>query len=86
MATISAGVGPCWTETIRRRKDGTPCRRNLWHTTLMQTYSDAAWSWWQEAEAVTSLHATELDDFRPRPRLRDFMVHLSRDWRDGRAA
>lgn len=85
MPTQLAGAGPTWTERTRFRKDGTRCKRNVWHVTLMQTYSDAAWHWWQEAEAVTHLHAAELRDFRPRPQLRDFMIQLSRDWQPAAA-
>lgn len=71
----------------RRRKDGTPYRRNAWHDHLMDIYSCAAHAWWLLMEDTTSLYATEVREFRehtPPPQLKDFMVDLSQTW-GGRA-
>ncbi len=91
MPVVNVGAGPSWTERTRTRKDGQPYKRNLWHTTLMQAYSDAAWGWWQHREQVTHGHLGGEEEAAYRrdhacPLLRDFMIGLSRDWRHERDA
>lgn len=75
-----------WNARSRYRKDGSRARRNVWHETLMQTYSDAAWDWWQRRDTETNgcLGSDEENDFRlayPCPQLKEFMIRLSWDWR-----
>jgi hypothetical protein len=89
MTMTLVGAGPTWTPRRRIRKDGKPYRRNIWHETLMQTYSDAVWDWEQRRDQAALGYATEEADFarqHPRPRLKDFMIRLSRDWRLAAAA
>lgn len=74
-----------WHERRRTRLDGKPYRRNLWHVTLMETYTSAAWDWWVRCEATAGGYPSEEQDFRavhPRPLLRDFMVTLAHEWRE----
>jgi hypothetical protein len=87
VTVVKVGAGPGWTERTRTRKDGQPYKRNVWHYTLMSTYSDAAWTWWQRREETTrgNLGGDEEADYRrehPCPLLKEFMIQLSRDWRD----
>jgi len=72
-----------WARRRRTRRDGKPYEPNHWHALLMETYTAAAWHWWQQCEAVAMGYETEEREFaleHPRPTLKDFMQQLSREW------
>lgn len=72
-----------WARRRRIRLDGQPYRPNPWHELLMETYTAAAWHWWQKCEATACGYETEEAEFaleHPRPTLKDFMRQLSREW------
>jgi hypothetical protein len=72
-----------WYRKVRRRKDGQPCKENLWHTFLMTTYSDHAVIWWQECEEQTALYNGDIREYKaacPMPQLKDFMIRLAKEW------
>ena len=55
----------------------------------METYTAAAWHWWQQCEATAMGYPAEEAEFaeaHPRPTLKDFMVRLSREWTEEAAA
>lgn len=57
-----------------------PQRRHWWRDLVTDAWFAADQAWQLEAEAASVGYATELAEFaalKPRPRLRDFMVHLS---------
>lgn len=54
--------------------------RHWWREFVVDAFRAADHAWYLEAEAASVGYATELAEFaaeKPRPRLRDFMVHLS---------
>lgn len=57
-------------------------RRNPWVDTVTQAWRAANDAWEAEREAVAIGYATEMAEFaalKPRPRLKDFMVHMAHD-------
>lgn len=55
-------------------------RRHWWRDMCHDAYMAAAHAWELQAEAVALGYATELREFaeaHPRPRYKDFLVHLS---------
>lgn len=57
-----------------------PQRRHWWRDLVTDAWHSANHAWEQEREAVAIGYPTEMAEFaqhKPRPRLRDFMVHLS---------
>lgn len=72
-----------WAPRRRVRINGERHKVNHWHTLLMETYTAAAWHWWERCEAEAIGYAAEERDFaelHPRPTLKDFMQQLSREW------
>lgn len=54
--------------------------RNVWRDRVVDAWRSADHAWWLAMEAATSLYATEMEEYKrlhPRPKLRDFMTHLS---------
>jgi len=65
--------------TVERR-DGRAPRRHVWRETVVEAWSCAMHVWELDAEAASVGYATELaewEETHPRPRLRDFMIHLA---------
>ncbi len=54
--------------------------RHWWREFVTDAWRSADYAWWLERESTAIGYPTEMREFaeqRPRPRLRDFMVHLS---------
>lgn len=55
-------------------------RRHEWREAVTDAWRSADHAWWLTAEAATNGYATELREYaekHPRPRLKDFMTHMS---------
>lgn len=54
--------------------------RHWWREYVVEAYRAADHAWWLARESTALGYSTEMREFAehtPRPRLRDFMVHLS---------
>lgn len=68
-----------WMIALAPRPAGEP-RRHWWRELVTDAWRSADHAWWLEREAVAVGYQTEMREFaedNPRPRLRDFMTHLS---------
>lgn len=55
-------------------------RRHPWRDSVVGAWRDATDAWLVERESVAIGYGTEMAEFEartPRPRLRDFMIHMS---------
>ncbi|HEU5032710.1 MAG TPA: hypothetical protein VFV01_47860 [Spirillospora sp.] len=55
--------------------------RHWWRELVTDAFRSATQAWWLDREAVALGYPTEMAEYEaahPRPRLKDFMVHLSR--------
>lgn len=69
-----------WMIALAPRPRPEPIGRHWWRELVVDAWSCADQAWHDEREAVAMGYATEEREFaeaRPRPRLADFMRHLS---------
>jgi hypothetical protein len=69
-----------WMIALAPQRRAEPVGRHWWRELVTEAWSAALHAWWLEREAAAIGYATEQAEFEaqhPRPRLRDFMVHLS---------
>lgn len=69
-----------WRIALAPRPRHTTSGRHWWRDYVTDAFRSATHAWEAQAEAVAIGYATELAEFaarHPRPRLKDFMTHLS---------
>lgn len=69
-----------WMIALSPRPAPPPIGGHWWREMVTEAWRSADQAWWLEREAVAVGYATEMAEFaqvKPRPKLRDFMVHLS---------
>lgn len=68
-----------WMIALAPRPAAEP-RRHWWRELVTEAWHAADHAWWLERESVALGYPTEMREFEsyhPRPKLRDFMTHLS---------
>jgi hypothetical protein len=69
-----------WMIALAPQPTREPVGRHWWRELVTEAWRCADHAWWLEREAVAVGYATEMAEFalqHPRPKLSDFMVHLS---------